>query len=103
VTAALNWIQFGVQAPQEFVRGDANIDGRVDMSDALTVLGDLFFADFQARCLDAADANADHALDIADAVYVLDELFMNGDPLPPPWPDCGAAPALGCEQYDRCP
>jgi len=85
------------------VRGDANVDGRVDLSDALTVLGHLFFAGLKARCLDAADANADRSLDIADAVYVLDALFMDGGPIPEPWPDCGSAPGLGCEQYDRCP
>jgi hypothetical protein len=102
-TAALSWIQFGHRAPQNFVRGDANGDGRLDLSDALTVLGHLFFDVFDARCLDAADANADRTLDIADAVYVLDALFMNGAPFPPPSPGCGAAPALGCERYDRCP
>ncbi|HNR97871.1 MAG TPA: PKD domain-containing protein [Planctomycetota bacterium] len=83
-----------------FVRGQANEDARVDLSDAVTVLAYLFGGK-SVDCLDACDTNDDGFLNIADAVYLLAYLFGGGPPPPPPFPESGtdATPdALGCER-----
>jgi hypothetical protein len=67
-----------------FVRGDANSDGTVNLSDAVTVLNYLFLGSSRPGCVDAADANDDGRLDIADPVRILNSLFLSGPPLPPP-------------------
>lgn len=82
-----------------FIRGDANRDGLVDLSDSLTTLGWLFLGDRKPSCDDAADANDDGALAVSDAVYMLAHLFSGGSPPPAPWPDHGDDPTpdtLGC-------
>lgn len=59
-----------------FIRGDSNQDGRVDLSDALSILAFLFLEQELSR-LDAADANDDGQVDISDAVAVLFSLFAD--------------------------
>jgi len=94
-----------------FMRGDANADGRVDIGDAISVLGYLFGTGDDpskakvAACLDAADANDDGAVDIADAIATLSHLFAGAGPLPPPFFDCGIDPTedgLDCISYGPC-
>ncbi len=74
-----------------FIRGDANDDGALDVSDAVADLLYLF-AGASAPCLDALDANDSGAIDISDAVYVLSYLFAAGPPPPQPFPVRGADP-----------
>jgi hypothetical protein len=74
----------------------------VDLADAVTILGFLFWGGTSLGCLDAADANADGVLDIADAIRLLDMLFLGGQMVPPPYPACGSAPDLGCLEYPHC-
>jgi hypothetical protein len=81
--------------PHRFVRGDANLDGSVDIGDAVSILAGLFAAG-EIHCADAADANDDAALDIADAITLLGNLFGTGTWVPG---GCGADPTpdpLGC-------
>jgi hypothetical protein len=90
-----------------FVRGDPNLDMKVDLGDAVTVLDFLFRDGPAVGCLEAADANGDlaagGAVDIADVVYLVLHLFASSRPPPPPYPDCGNATQLvGCEQ-SACP
>ena len=73
----------------EFVRGDANSEGVIDVSDAVTVIRHLF-AGRTLSCHDAADVNDDGEIDIADGVAALGFLFGTADPLPAPFPGCGA-------------
>ena len=85
-----------------FTRGDCNGDRKVDVGDAVCILGYLF-AQSAATCLDALDAQDDGKPDIADAVYLLRFLFASGPPPPPPGLECGPDPTgdgLGCEAYD---
>lgn len=74
--------------PVSFRRGDANIDGSVDIADAITILSYLFSGG-SGPCLRAMDGNGDHAVDIADALYLLS--YINGlGPAPvAPFPACG--------------
>ena len=67
-----------------FIRGDANADGVVDISDAQATLGYLFLGTVAPFCLDAADANDDGMLNVADPVRTLDWLFRGGAPIPAP-------------------
>jgi hypothetical protein len=89
-----------------FRRGDANRDGRCDISDAVVTLAHLFGDDaIVEACRDAADANDDGKLDIADAVATLAFLFGGGSPLPPPFEECGNDPTadeLECREYAPC-
>ncbi|MCA8960992.1 MAG: hypothetical protein KDC38_10795 [Planctomycetes bacterium] len=91
-----------VVALPEFVRGDPNASGGVDIADPIYALNFLFQSG-EAICLDAMDANADGALDLADPLYLL--AFINGSgPAPEmPYPDCGAAAVLGCDEFAACP
>ena len=68
-----------------FLRGDANDDATVDLSDAVTILGDLFLGSAaSAPCRDALDGNDDGTIDLSDAVAVLSFLFTGGADIPPP-------------------
>lgn len=83
----------------DFVRGDSNADGAVDVSDSILSLSYLFSSGV-LPCFSSADANDDGRLDVADAVATLTYLFSGGPPLPPPFPACGGDPtpdALDCQ------
>lgn len=87
------------ELPGSFVRGDANSDSEVDVSDAVKVLL-VLFAGAGASCEDALDANDDGAASIADAIYILQFLFRRGPPPPAPFPGAAEDPtgdALACE------
>ncbi len=88
------------------MRGDANADGKLDIADAVRVLGYLFGGGATTLdCLDAADANDDGKLDVADAVKILGHLFAATGPLPQPFGACGPDPsddALGCVKFAPC-
>jgi len=95
-----------------FHRGDANGDGRTNLSDAIFVLKHLFHGGSIGECLESADANNDGQIDLADPIAVLQYLFQRGAAPAPPGPpplSCGPDPDppgakenLGCGSYDRC-
>ena len=84
-----------------FLRGDANVDGAVDIADAVRILLYLFQGG-EATCLDACDADDDETVNITDAIRVLSFLFQGGDPIPAPYPAAGVDPTddgpLGCNR-----
>jgi len=84
----------------EFLRGDANTDGQVDVSDALTITGYLFLGSAVPLCMDAADANDDGGADLSDAIAIVRELFMgSAGAITAPYPDRGTDPtpdSLSC-------
>jgi hypothetical protein len=89
-----------------FVRGDVNVDSRIDISDGIAVLGVLFLGTEAANCSDALDSNDDGAVDVSDGVFLFDFLFLGGRDVPAPFPTCGPDPsndALACESYPPCP
>jgi hypothetical protein len=85
---------------QEFIRGDVNENGVIDVADVpMCISGPPF------SCDDAADVNDDGIWDMTDCDY-LAQFIGGGDPPPPPWPDCGPDPtpdALGCADFPPCP
>jgi len=82
---------FGLLEPHDasFVRGDANDDGRLNMSDPVFVLQYLFQGTGGPYCADAADADDNGALDIADPILMLGCLFQGQGTLLPPYPERG--------------
>ena len=84
-------------------RGDATVNGRVDLSDAIQILSHLFLG-FSQLCLAAEDVDSDGDLSIVDAIRLLSFLFLGGEAPPEPFDECArlelGAP-LWCE--NDCP
>ncbi len=88
-----------VRGAQLFLRGDANSDIKLDISDAIFSLEYTFLGGAAPGCMDAADANDDGRLDISDPVYSLLYMFKGTNRPPAPYPNPGADPtadSLGC-------
>lgn len=100
------WIDRTVDLqPPDFSRGDASLDGQLDIGDPIGILEALFRGGRQPACEDAADANDDGGLDISDAVHLLAYLFLGSDPPPAPHPECGpdsTADDLPCHEESSC-
>jgi hypothetical protein len=83
-----------------FLRGDFNMDGQVDISDAVALLQHLYLGN-PGTCLDAGDVNNNEVLDITDAVRILAFLFQQGQAPEEPFPKAGVdsdgGEGLGCE------
>jgi len=76
-----------------FLRGDSNLDARVDVSDAVNTLNALFTGQSRLGCEDAADFNDDGSVNISDPTATLNFLFFRGSPAPAPGSrDCGVDP-----------
>ena len=93
-------VRFHVEADRAFARGDANLDSKLDVSDAVAVLRSVLGrADAPIRCADAADANDDGRVDLADPIAIFGHLFMGGPPPEAPFPEPGVdatADELAC-------
>lgn len=88
-----------------FRRGDANQDGKADISDAVATLGNLFLGTSLPDCDDALDINDDGGVDISDPVTLLNFLFSGGKAPSAPFPDCGpdeTADVLDCAESAQC-
>jgi PKD repeat protein len=97
------------------VRGDANSDGSINLTDGVIPLLYLFSGGGEPTCMDAADTNDTGAIEITDAIIVFSWLFSGGAAPVSPSPtspgylvtDCGAdlsedgldceSPAATCE------
>jgi hypothetical protein len=78
----------------EFIRGDANNDKDVDLSDAIAILSDLFLGNSAASpCRDSLDVDDNGAPEITDAINLLTFLYLGGTPPMPPYPDPGLDPS----------
>lgn len=84
-----------VERDQIFIRGDADHDGSVNLSDAVAILRYLFEGERSApACLDAADVNDNGTVDISDTTFLASYLFLQGSPPLPPFPNAGQDSAL---------
>ncbi|MEM7230971.1 MAG: hypothetical protein AAF517_02280, partial [Planctomycetota bacterium] len=120
IANAVRMVRDGVSRTP-FVRGDANVNGTVDIADAIFLLSFLFLGGSDPVCLDAADVDDSSVLgsprppiNINDPVFLLRWLFGGGAPIPPPFPvrglpveqNCGLEirerDGLGCEGYSLC-
>jgi len=90
---------------EPFIRGDANSDGSIDLSDPIHLLQVLFLGGNSSFCPSASDGNDDSSTNISDVVYLLNGLFSGGNAPSLPYPDCGPDPTndlLRCYGYP-CP
>ncbi|MBI4582640.1 MAG: hypothetical protein HY717_01210 [Planctomycetes bacterium] len=65
--------------PRVFIRGDANVDARVNIADAI-VLVRYLFAQGPLPCADAADVNDDGWVEVLDPVQLLKTLYGTVNP-----------------------
>lgn len=103
ITCAGFMVAFGVassvSAQGHFIRGDSNLDKKVDLTDGVFTLGYLFLGTTAPPCLDGADSNDSGVIDIADAIYILNFLFSGGPAPAEPFAHFEADPtpdSLGC-------
>jgi hypothetical protein len=91
-------------SPQpEFLRGDANGDCSVNITDPTYTLNHLFLEGSPPVCPDAADADDSGDIILTDAVYSLNFLFLGGPGPPDPGPFAAGAdppPADGLGECD---
>ncbi|HLU50035.1 MAG TPA: choice-of-anchor Q domain-containing protein, partial [Planctomycetota bacterium] len=89
-----------------FRRGDANLDAKLDLSDAVFVLDGLFEGGTAPVCDDAADVNDDGRIDISDPIVALRYLFLGAPAsIAAPGLDCGedlTDDALECAESGPC-
>ncbi len=74
-----------------FVRGDANGDSKLNVTDAIAILWHLFGGK-PLECEDHGEVDDSGRIDIADAIYLLAYLFQRGPEPTPPFPDPGYDP-----------
>lgn len=86
-----------------FLRGDANVDGRVDLADGIWLLQHLFLGGPGGECAAARDTNADGAVDLADAAQIISYRLLDGGPPRFPYPYCGISAQGQCDSYPVCP
>lgn len=82
----------------QFIRGDANGDGSLNIGDVLPILNHIFGLG-ALGCQDAGDIDDNGALQVNDPVLLLGYLFTSGAPPLPPFPVAGVDPtpdALTC-------
>jgi hypothetical protein len=94
-----------LERAERFVRGDANRDGQVGITDAVHLLKFLFLDGMQIHCRDAADANDNGVIGLGDPITILQALFSGGHPIPSPHPTCGVDPTddtLECGDSTAC-
>ena len=83
---------------RQFIRGDVNDDGRMNLSDVVGLLGYLFLGN-EISCKDSGDVDDTGILENTDAIYALGFLFLGSVQPPPPFPQRGVDPtqdALDC-------
>jgi hypothetical protein len=62
-----------------FLKGDANLDDALDISDPMAILSSLFLGGSELPCPDVADTNDDGRIDLSDSVAILSYLFRGID------------------------
>ena len=90
----------------QFVRADTNADGRVNISDPVTLLSFLFAGEAPPSCQKSADADDNGTVNISDATVILNYLFAAGPRPAPPFRECCTDPtedSLGCLGIPQCP
>ncbi len=89
-----------------FKRGDCNVDGNLDIADAVTSLTYQFIGTVIPTCFDACDFDDSGALDVSDPIASLSYQFLGtAPPAAPGIENCGedtTADELTCESFERC-
>ncbi len=77
-----------------FVRGDANGDERIDVSDAVTIVRDLFLGASLLECADHGDVDDNGEVEVTDAIRLLGYLYRGGRTPAAPFPAPGLDPTV---------
>ena len=78
---------------EQFRRGDTDINGRMELTDAIGVFNFLFITGVPPLCFDAADADDNSAIELTDGIRILNVLFLGFGEIPPPgFMSCGGDP-----------
>ena len=87
-----------------FVRGDADANGGVALTDGIAIFNFLFLGGATPVCEASADADGSGDIRLTDGIYVLNFLFRGASAPPLPYPDCGPGRAndLDCASYPPC-
>jgi len=64
----------------EYVCGDANGDGMVNLADAVYVINYVFTGGPAPEPLDSGDADGDGTVNLSDAIYLINFVFKGGPP-----------------------
>ena len=81
---------------ERFVRGDANSDGAINLTDGVVPLLYLFSGGAEPACMDSADANDTGNIEITDAIILFSWLFTGGVVPQPPSPTSPGYPGSDC-------
>jgi cyclopropane fatty-acyl-phospholipid synthase-like methyltransferase len=65
---------------REFLRGDANDDGTINVGDAVFIINYIFRGGPAPNHPEAAEANCDGNINVGDAVYLVNYIFRGGPP-----------------------
>jgi hypothetical protein len=82
----LDGLALAIHPAADFLRGDSNGDGRVDLSDGIHALAYLFAGGLAPDCIDATDVDDSGSLEISDAIYLVSFLYLGGSAPPQPGP-----------------
>jgi M6 family metalloprotease-like protein len=69
-----------VHLPAQFLLGDANGDGAVDVGDVVYLVNYLYRSGPAPDPIEAGDANCDGHVDVGDVVFLVNYLYRGGDP-----------------------
>lgn len=105
VTLPLDVVELDVNIGEDtFIRGDANVDGEVDFSDAIQTLRWRFLGGVEVGCVDALDFDDSGVVEMDDGIANLEFLFLGGPQPAAPYPDRGPDPtledSLDCVEFD---
>ncbi len=75
----LDWVSDGAIRSHLPMRGDADEDESITLTDAIRILQYLFTGGEEIHCRAMADANHDEEVDLTDAIYILNFLFLGGE------------------------
>jgi hypothetical protein len=104
----LGTVFFGSRASalNQFIRGDADQSGRIEVTDAVRIFRYLFAGAGGMGCLDAADVDDDGRIGVSDGIQLLNFLFQSRGPPRRPFPACGTESQgfdnLTCERFAPC-
>jgi len=76
----------------DFLRGDVEENGEINITDAVSILGFLFLGNFETECRDALDVDDRGSVELTDALSLLNYLFQAGLPPARPFPEPGTDP-----------
>ena len=88
------------EATTSFIRGDANCDTHVNLTDAIAILTARYRSGTPLCCDEASDVDANARVDLSDAIFLLKFLFREGEKPAAPFPFCEriSAGELSCDQ-----